>query len=111
MLNDFVDPSDAIRSTGSQSVENTPLPTSSGYPLAMAKERETLTITAMHGGPVYRRQLMDMGLRPGTQITIMRAGGRGPVLISAGETRLGIGRAMAEKIDVAPVLNVKARSR
>ncbi len=74
----------------------------SGYPLAMAKDKEILTITSMHGGRSYRRQLMDMGLRPGMQITVIRAGGGGPVLISVGETRLGIGRGMAEKIEVVP---------
>ena len=74
-----------------------------GYALAQAKDREILTIIAMHGGRQYRRQLMDMGLRPGLEIKVMRAGRGGPVLISVGETRLGIGRDMAEKIEVVPI--------
>jgi ferrous iron transport protein A len=74
-----------------------------GYPLAMAKDREKLVIRSMHGGRTYRRQLMDMGLRPGMQISVLRGGRGGPVLISVGDTRLGIGRGMAEKIEVVPV--------
>jgi ferrous iron transport protein A len=73
-----------------------------GYPLAMAHDNENLTITSMHGGRRYRRQLMDMGLRPGLNITVMRGGGNGPVLLQVGDTRLGIGRGMAEKIEVVP---------
>ncbi len=74
-----------------------------GFPLSLARDKDLLTITAMRGGRHYRRQLMDMGLRPGQQIRVMRAGGRGPVLISVGETRLGLGRSMADQIEVAPV--------
>ena len=77
-----------------------------GYPLSLARDKDCLTITSMHGGRHYRRQLMDMGLRPGLQIKVMRASGRGPVLISVGETRLGIGRGMAEKIEVVPASEV-----
>ena len=74
----------------------------SGYPLVLSKNNEVLTICSMHGGRRYRRQLMDMGLRPGMRIKVMRAGGGGPVLLQVGETRLGIGRSMAEKIEVVP---------
>ena len=75
----------------------------SGYPLVLSKSNEELTICSMHGGRHYRRQLMDMGLRPGTQIRVMRSSGGGPMLVQVGETRLGIGRSMAEKIEVVPV--------
>lgn len=80
-----------------------------GYPLAMAKNKDTLIITSIHGGRHYRRQLMDMGLRPGMQIAVLRAGGAGPVLITAGDTRLGIGRGMAEKIEVVPAREAGSR--
>ncbi len=74
----------------------------SGYPLSLARDNDQLLITSMHGGRHYRRQLMDLGLRPGLQVRVMRGGGRGPVLISVGETRLGLGRSVAEKIEVIP---------
>lgn len=74
-----------------------------GFPLAMAREGDCLTVAAMHGGRNYRRQLMDMGLRPGGRVRVLRAAPRGPVLVLVGETRLGIGRGMAEKIEVVPV--------
>jgi len=81
-----------------------------GYPLAMARTGEHLTICAMHGGHRYRRKLMDMGLRPGVNIDVLRSGGQGPVLILTGGTRLGIGRGMAEKIEVAPVAASSSRA-
>ena len=84
-------------------VARTKTPCVSGYPLVLSKTNEELTICSMHGGRHYRRQLMDMGLRPGMQIKVMRSSGGGPVLIQVGETRLGIGRSMAEKIEVVPV--------
>lgn len=74
-----------------------------GFPLTLAREDDDLIIAAMHGGRHYRRQLMDMGLRPGGRVRVLRAANRGPVLVLVGETRLGIGRGMAEKIEVVPV--------
>ncbi len=66
-------------------------------------------IRALHGGRRYRRQLMDLGLRPGTRVSVMRSGGKGPLLISAGETRIGIGRGMAEMIEVVPVAELSGQ--
>jgi len=74
----------------------------SGYPLAMAGDDQSLLVRAIHGGRRCRRQLMDMGLHPGRQITVIRGKGRGPLLIQTGQTRLGLGRGMAEKIEVIP---------
>ena len=75
-----------------------------GTPLSLARDGDDLIITAMHGRKHFRRQLMDMGLRPGLQIKVLRASGRGPILISVGETRLGIDRGMAEHIETIPAV-------
>jgi ferrous iron transport protein A len=89
-------------SNGSQGSDGAAPERAGGFPLAMAREGDSLIIGSMHGSRNYRRQLMDMGLRPGGRIRVLRAGSRGPVLVLVGETRLGIGRGMAEKIEVVP---------
>jgi Fe2+ transport system protein FeoA len=43
-----------------------------------------------------------MGVVPGAVLEILRQNGRGPVLIALGESRLALGRGIAEKILVEP---------
>ncbi|MDH5688265.1 MAG: ferrous iron transport protein A [Candidatus Bathyarchaeota archaeon] len=52
-------------------------------------------------GRGFQRRLMDMGLTPGTRVTVVRSAPfRGPVEVSVRGSRLALGRGMAERIFV-----------
>ena len=49
----------------------------------------------------FQKRLMDMGLTPGTRITVVKSAPlRGPVEVSVRGSRLALGRGMAERIFV-----------
>lgn len=50
-------------------------------------------------GRVFEKRLMDMGLTPGTQITVVKSAPfHGPLEISVRGSRLAVGRGMADRI-------------
>lgn len=57
----------------------------------------------VHGGHALRQRLAELGILPGTELTLLRppADG-GPVLVHVRGTRLALGRGMAQKVFVAP---------
>ena len=49
----------------------------------------------------FRKRLEDMGLTPGTEVTVVRSAPfRGPLEVSVRGSKLAIGRGMAERIFV-----------
>lgn len=69
-------------------------------PLALAREGERVKVSRVSGGRGLVRRLIDMGLRPGTEIEIVSASRTGPFVIRLGGQRLGVGFWMAKKIFV-----------
>ena len=55
------------------------------------------TLTKIDGGRRLRHRLTELGLIPGSVLTIVQ-NQNGPLLIAVRDTRLAIGRGMAEKI-------------
>jgi Fe2+ transport system protein FeoA len=52
-----------------------------------------------HGGRGFQKRLMDMGLTPGTRVTVVKSAPlRGPVEVLVRGSRLALGRGMAERI-------------
>jgi ferrous iron transport protein A len=76
---------------------------SSSFPLAMAEEGERVRVVALMGGAGLDRRLAEMGLNPGTEVSVRQRRGGGMV-VSRGETRLGLGFGMAHKIMVAKLV-------
>lgn len=70
-------------------------------PLAMAKPGERVMIKEMTGGRIARVRLTNMGLRPGDYIEIINNTGLGRIILGRGNSRLAIGRGIAQKIMVA----------
>ena len=73
--------------------------------LTKLKKDETGTVSsirAAHGrGRTFEKRLMDMGLTPGTKITVVKSAPfQGPIEIRVRGSRLAIGRGMAERIIV-----------
>lgn len=78
-------------------------------PLTTLKDGETGIITSIktsHGrgwgrGWGFERRLMDMGLTPGTRVTVVKSAPfHGPLEILVRGSRLALGRGMAERIFV-----------
>jgi len=68
-------------------------------PLANMLQGSSATISKMHG----KRQnevMAPMGIRVGKEIEMLRNGESGPVLLKVDESRIAIGRGMAQKIMV-----------
>jgi ferrous iron transport protein A len=63
-------------------------------------EEKSVTIVAILGGRGIRNRLTAMGLLPGTEITVIRNGGRGPFVVSVKNSRMALGRGIADKIIV-----------
>jgi len=74
-------------------------------PLTALRAGEAGTVTSIragHGkGWGFEKRLMDMGLTPGTRVTVVKSAPfHGPVEILVRGSRLALGRGMAERIFV-----------
>ncbi len=72
-------------------------------PLAMTTPGERVRIVEIRGGRGFEGRLASMGLKRGTEIEVINSNAPGPVIVASGETRLAIGRGMAQKIFVSSV--------
>jgi len=79
-------------------------------PLTALKDGESGIITSIKanpgrgrgGGWGFQKRLMDLGLTPGTKVTVVKSAPfRGPVEVHVRGSRLALGRGMAERIFVA----------
>lgn len=59
-----------------------------------------VTLRAINGGMGLRSKLHGMGLVLGVTLTVLNQNGGGPVIIAVKDSRLAIGRGMAQKIMV-----------
>jgi len=80
-------------------------PKRSEVPLTALKKGESGTVASIgagHGrGRGFEKRLMDMGLTPGTRVTVVKSAPfHGPFEILVRGSRLALGRGMAEKIFV-----------
>ena len=67
--------------------------------LSVVKEGEQVKVTALAGGKGVHRRLRELGISEGTEIMVVQNVG-GPVIVKVGESRMGLGRGVAEKIQV-----------
>ena len=71
--------------------------------LAQTPRKTPVVITSVAGARAFRRRLMEMGLVPGTEVTIINVAPLGdPLEIEARACRLSIRRDEAAQISVAP---------
>jgi Fe2+ transport system protein FeoA len=72
--------------------------------LAEAACHQPLRLVGIYGGPAVRKRLLDLGLNPGSEIRIVKRGHHGPVIVAVKiDSRLAIGRRMADNIFVMPI--------
>lgn len=67
-------------------------------PLALVRPNRGVSLMAVTGGQDLRRRLNDMGLNKGAKFKVIHASLVGPCIISLGDSRLVLGRGMAQKI-------------
>ena len=68
--------------------------------LANVDQGKEVTLNHINGGHGIRSKLHSMGLMPGTAVTVISRGLGGPVVLRVNDSRLAIGRGMAQKIIV-----------
>lgn len=68
--------------------------------LSMVDQGKEVTLAHINGGRGMRSRLFSMGFVPGTAFTVLSRNGGGPVLVRVKDSRLAIGRGMAQKIIV-----------
>jgi len=84
----------------------TPRRASDGHgvvPLSALPGGAKARLVRVDAGTRLRSRLMAMGLRPGTEVRVIRNGGRGPFVFALGDLRMVLGRGMAHKCLVAPI--------
>jgi len=68
--------------------------------LSMVDQGKEVTLARINGGRGMRSKLYSMGLVPGAAFTVLSRNGTGPVMLRVKDSRLAIGRGMAQKIVV-----------
>ena len=66
-------------------------------PLGFVSEGKKVRIVSIIGGSRIRNRIIEMGLRKGIDITIVK-NSFGPVIIAIGQTRFALGRGISTKI-------------
>ncbi|HPH03333.1 MAG TPA: FeoA family protein [Spirochaetota bacterium] len=69
--------------------------------LCFAPRGTTLILKDVLGGHEVRHRLAEMGMVSGTELELLQASGSGPVMVRIGGSKIGIGRGMAQRIEVS----------
>jgi len=78
--------------------------TSNSFPLSFATSGKTVSLTEIHAGHRLRKRLADLGLHVGMHVRVVQGSTGGPLILAVrNDTRLAIGRGMAQKIMVQHV--------
>ena len=67
-------------------------------PLAMVSPGEEVRLVAIRGGQRMRKRLADLGLNVGMTVRVMQRDGHGPLILAVKDSRLALGRGMAQRI-------------
>ena len=70
-------------------------------PLSMLAAGERGILADIRGGHGLRRRLSTMGLSPGANVTMVQNSPNGPVVVGVMDSRLVLGRGMAQRITVS----------
>ena len=66
--------------------------------LSRVSPESEVTLVHIEGGRGIRSKLYSIGLVPGVRLRILSRNSAGPVMVAVKDSRLAIGRGMAEKI-------------
>ncbi|MBP7275493.1 MAG: ferrous iron transport protein A [Kiritimatiellae bacterium] len=79
--------------------------------LNVARSGHEVVIRTIHSGREMRGRLAALGLMSGVRVRVVRAGRRNPTVIALQGARIVLGRGMAERIEVRPVVTEGAARR
>jgi len=72
------------------------------FPLTFAADGDTVALMEIRAGSALRKRLGDLGLNIGMQVRIVQSSTNGPLILAVtNDSRLALGRGMAQKIMVA----------
>jgi Fe2+ transport system protein FeoA len=74
-----------------------------GMTLNMAALNQDLRVVGIEGGLRMKQRLADLGLNQGETIRVLHDSGHGALILAVKDSRLAIGRGMANRILVEPV--------
>ena len=69
-------------------------------PLALSPANELLQVIEIASGAGLKKRLADLGIVPGAYLRLTSTGTAGPVILNIKESRLAIGRGIAQRIMV-----------
>ena len=72
------------------------------YMLSNAPIGILLQLDNIKGGTKLNRRLVELGLTPGIQLRVLQDSG-GPLIIAVRDSRIALGRGMAEKLSVSVI--------
>ncbi|AEA33826.1 FeoA family protein [Hippea maritima] len=72
-------------------------------PLAMVGEKIRARVVNIAGGDNAKQRLFAMGIHPNAILQVEINRNTGPLIISVGKIRIGIGRGMANKVMVEQI--------
>ena len=70
-------------------------------PLSLVEPGSKVEVHEIHGGIGISRRLSCMGIYPGTHLRVLSGGRSGPIVVTCGAKRIGLGFGMGSKIMVA----------
>lgn len=71
--------------------------------LTEVEEKQKAVISSIDAGRELSSRLSAMGLIPGAEITMSKNAGRGPLIILIKDSKVALGRGMAEKVFVESI--------
>lgn len=74
----------------------------SPMPLTSALTGQELVLLGVNGGRRLQHRLAEMGLTPGTRMTVLTKGSPGPFIVLVRDSRLVLGHGMVHRILVRP---------
>ena len=77
------------------------MPPASDVVLTQAVVGQPLILVKIDGGKDVTRRLIELGLTPGVKLRLIQDSG-GPVILAVRDSRIALGRGMANKIIVSP---------
>jgi len=69
-------------------------------PLTLVSAGEEARLLAIRGGQALRKRLADLGLNVGMTVRVVQVDPQGPIILAVKDSRLAIGRGMAQKVMV-----------
>ena len=67
-------------------------------PLSDLPRESRAIVRSLRGGQGFSTRLAGLGVTPGVEVTVLQNFGRGPMIITVGETRIALGRGETSKV-------------